>query len=370
MIAGFMADPYLQQVAHMIVHISQPLEDSYYKALKAASKGWHTQAAFAAKRAQGQYVRTMHDLLATVQTDSSGLHDALRMTRASRRAAPQDTPAWAQKELELLRTCNKFACCLASNVWWSNAHYTMAMPDLLVNCRDPAELTSAMTHAKALVSVIVDAERHSCTDAAWTSLMVDLGWNKQQLARESMALLIQSGYDASNHNLKKLAKRLFMGSASTKDTLESTIAFLHRKATTHSTNFKMADPCKWLYAVVSPYAEAGGCPQLMPERTDFDTVLGPNGFPDREYAAQHLFSIKNTILPKPTVLHRPRDIKDSKWRNSGPLAQQRSSAAAAYLMSDKDTRWANVDLCWIGLLPGFRFRELPGGLGVSEQAYG
>ena len=278
MIAGFMADPYLQQVAHMIVHISQPLEDSYYKALKAASKGWHTQAAFAAKRAQGQYVRTMHDLLATVQTDSSGLHDALRMTRASRRAAPQDTPAWAQKELELLRTCNKFACCLASNVWWSNAHYTMAMPDLLVNCRDPAELTSAMTHAKALVSVIVDAERHSCTDAAWTSLMVDLGWNKQQLARESMALLIQSGYDASNHNLKKLAKRLFMGSASTKDTLESTFAFLHRKATAHSTNFKMADPCKWLYAVVSPYAEAGGCPQLMPERTDFDTVLGPNGF--------------------------------------------------------------------------------------------
>ncbi|CAE7804126.1 rplM [Symbiodinium sp. CCMP2456] len=352
MIAGFMGDQYLQEVAQLIVHISQPLEDAYYKALKAASSGWHAQATFAADRSLGQYVRTVHAVLATVQTELSGLHNALRMTRAARRAPPEELPAWAKKELELLRTCRKFATCLASNIWWSNAHYSMAMPDLVatVNCHDPTEMNSAMAHARSLISTIVDAEGRSCADAAWPSLMADLGWNKQQLARESMALLIQSDYDRSNSELKKLAKRLFMGSASTKDTLESTFAFLHRKAATHSTNFKMSDPCKWLYSIVSPYAETGGCPQLYPDKADFDTVLGPNGIPDRTYASDHLFSIKKTILPKPAVLHRPKNIKESKWRNSGPLAQQRAAAAAAYLIRDKDTRWSNVDLCWIGSL--------------------
>ena len=117
-----MSDQYLQEVAQLIVHISQPLEDAYYKALKAASSGWHSQAAFAADRSLGQYVRTVQALLATVQTESSGLRNALRMTRAARRAAPEELPAWAKKELELLRTCNKFATCLAGNVWRSNAH--------------------------------------------------------------------------------------------------------------------------------------------------------------------------------------------------------------------------------------------------------
>ncbi|CAE7250629.1 rplM, partial [Symbiodinium natans] len=349
MIAGFMSDPYLRQVAHMITHISQPLEDAYHAALEAASQGWHDQADFAARRSLGSFTDTVYQLLATLQ--KAPLHDALGMTKATRQVAPAEMAAWASAEQELLRTCHEFAACLSANVFWSNAHYFMSLPAFLASIlsKRRAERETAMTHARSLVSAVIDAEKHQSEHpAAWQALLDDLAWHKQQLPRETMALCLQSGFDSNDVRLKQLAKRLYLGSPSTKDTLENTFAFLHRKASTHSTNFKMSDACKWLYSIVSPYAETGGCPQLLPERSDFATVLGPNGFPDRNYANRHMFAPKKTQLPKPTVLHRPKDMKKSKWRSSGPLSQQRSSAAAAYLIADKADTWSNLDLCWVG----------------------
>ena len=349
MIAGFMSDGRLQQVARLIVEISSPLENAYYKALEAAAEGWHVQASFAASRSLGQYVDTVHDILEKL--GQKKLHDVLQMTKPSRRARPEEMPEWALQEQELLSTCSKFAASLASNVFWSNAHFWMSMPALLstVLSKDSARRAEAKQHAKLLVTTVLKAERHECSDGAWSALLADLGWHKQQFARETMALFLQADFDSKNTCLRKLAKRMYMGSSTTKDLLESTFAFLHRKASTHSTNYKMADSCKWLYSIVSPYAEAGGCPQVLPEQSDFDTVLGPTGLPDRLYASQNMFSIKNTLLPNPEAMHRPKQIKESKWRNSGPLAQQRSSAAAAaYLMQDQESRWSHIDLCWVG----------------------
>ena len=139
-------------------------------------------------------------------------------------------------------------------------------------------------------------------------------------------------------------------SPSTKDTLENTFAFLHRKAAVHSTNAKMSDPCKFLYTIVSPYAESGGCPQILPEASDFTTVLSPNGLPDRKYANRMMFAPNRVELPNPEVFPRPAQILSTKWRNSGPLAQQRASAAVAYLMEDVNNDFSHVDLCWIGRL--------------------
>ncbi|CAE7628136.1 rplM [Symbiodinium sp. CCMP2592] len=363
MIAGFMSDAYLQQVARLIVVISSPLENAYYKALEAAAEGWHAQASFAASRSLGQYVDTVHDILATL--GGQKLHDALQVTKPSRRPRPEEMPAWALKELELLSTCSSFASSLASNVFWSNAHFWMSMPALLstVLSKDSARRAEAMHHAKLLVTAVVEAERHDCSDVAWSAMLADLGWHRQQFARETMALFLQSGFNCRDTSLRKLAKRLYLGSFTTKDLLESCFAFLHRKAATHSTNFKMSDSCKWLYAIVSPYAEAGGCPQVLPEKSDFDTVLGPTGQCDREYANQNMFSIKKTELPNPETMHRPKQMKESKWKNSGPLAQQRSSAAAAYLMRDRESRWSHIDLCWVGAFfkQGAVFKRSDGG---------
>ena len=179
-----------------------------------------------------------------------------------------------------------------------------------------------MEHAWELVEAVIRAEAHNSESEEWALLMSHLGWQKQQLARETMALLMQSNYDAKNQQLRALCWRLYTGTGS--------------------------DSCKYLYTIVNPYAETGGCPQLLPEASDFDTILSFSGIPERMYATWHLFSSKLTMLPKPEVLHRPRAIIESKWRSSGPLSQQRSAVAAAYLIADVETNSANLEFCWIG----------------------
>ena len=228
-----------------------------------------------------------------------------------------------------METCSNFAVALASNVFWSNSHHWMSLPALLasVQSKSAEQRDVAMEHAAKLVKVVLLAEQHVSQQPAWTALMDDLGWHRQQFPREIMALLVQGQFNSRDQNLKRLSKRLCMGTATTKDNLEKTFAFLHRKASTHSTNFKMADSCKWLYSIVSPYAETGGCPQI---------------------ASQHMFAVEKSMLPKPSILHRPKNIKESKWRNSGPLAQQRSAAAAAFLIHDLANAFRNVDLAWVG----------------------
>ena len=250
----------------------------------------------------------------------------LQLTKATRVNRPADLPDWAQREAATLQTCHEFAVSLASNVFWSNAKYWMAMPELIACTlsHSPEERESAMVHARALVEAVLAAEHHDCDDPTWQLLLSDLAWQKQQLPRETMALCVQCGFSSQDVRLRKLAKRLYLGTATTKDILESTFAFLHRKATVHSTNFKMSDACKYVYAITSPYAESGGCPQLLPERDDFATVLSASGLPEREFANKHLFASQKTELPKPDVLHRPKAILESKWQNSGVLAHQRA----------------------------------------------
>ncbi|CAE7879247.1 unnamed protein product [Symbiodinium microadriaticum] len=348
MVAGFMSDRRLQQTARLIVVITQPLEAAYYAALETASGGWHHQSRFASERVLGSFWETVEGILRTLCTAT--LHDMLQLTKATRAHRPADLPEWAQQETATLQTCHEFAVHLASNVFWANAKYWMSIPELIASTlsKNPEERAAAMEHTKALIEAVLAAENWVSADPLWKLLLSDLAWHKQQLPRETMALCLQSDFDDRNVRLRKLAKRLYLGTATTKDNLESTFAYLHRKAVVHSTNYKMSDSCKYLYTITSPYAESGGCPQLLPERDDFATVLGVNGLPEREFANKHLFSTQKTELPKPEVLHRPKAMFEAKWQNSGVLAHQRSSAAAAYIMLDRRDNWSHLDLCWIG----------------------
>eukprot|EP00439_Symbiodinium_sp_Y106_P040768 s155_g5.t1 len=347
MVAGFMADRSLQETARLVVEIAQPLEQAYHDTNTLLQEGWQQQMCFASERALGEYVRTVVRVLWTLQKPK--LHDSLQMTtKASRTAVPDEVPAWAQHEQQLLQTCVTFAVALASNVLWSNLHHWMSFPHILAGLLvgDKKTRDEVLRHARSIAETVVAAESHaeSAGGVEWKEIFVDL-WNRQPLAREAMALVLQG----ETRSLLQLARRLYQGTPSTKDILENCFAFLHRKATVHSTNFKMSDACKYLYAIGSPYSTTGGVPQIKPDKKDFATMLSPMGLPDREMANKRMFATRAT-LPKPEVLPRPAGIFHQKWKNSGPLAQQRAAAAISFLCEDKAKSWANIDLCFLGSL--------------------
>lgn len=202
-----------------------------------------------------------------------------------------------------------------------NLQYWFALPQLLacVLHFDKDQREQGLKHARAIIAALQKAEAVAAPSAILKDLLQDLAWQKQQLPREIMALILQN----KNSELRALAERLYTGSPSTKDILENAFAFLHRKAAGHM-NSKMADATKYTYTVMNPYAETGGCPQVLPQVDDYITLLGPTGHNARMWAHRNLFSPQRTLFPSPTAVHQPADIFASKFRTAGPLSQQRS----------------------------------------------
>ena len=369
MVLGFMEDRQLQNVARIIVGVSSPLEAYFYAALEKLRLGWDHQKEWVSDRACGAWLAPVRDTMKVL--GSAAFQDSLHFTKPLRLKA-LDIPhwisdEWAKTELALMKIAFAFATALAENILWSNARYWWSLPELLATQLhiDPSVHVAGMQQVQDIVQAIVSAEKHECGDKEWRELLDDLGWHKQQLPREAMALVVQCGFKVGSSEVLQLSKRLFVGSPSTKECLENTFAFLHRKAITHSTNFKMSDCAKFVYAITSPYSEAGGTPQVLPSSQDFSTILSPQGQATREWLNKHLFSPQKSIFPAKgkSVIQSAEQIYNSKWRNAGVGAQQRSAAAAAYLVADAPNNFRNVDACWAGTLVFceswfFRFVEL------------
>ena len=276
MVCGFMEDYQLKAVAKIILEVAWPLENSFYKTLATLAEGWNAQCACVADRALGSYLGTVVAILLAIEAQS--FHDWLEMTPSLRsdQGLPDDAeiPRWATNEMKLLDVACTFSATLAEHVLWSHLQYWFAIPQVIAGIlhKDPEKRELALSQALRLAKVIVKAEGVQRPSALLRDLLQDLGWQKQQTPRECMALLLQN----DRSELKALAKRLYTGTPSTKDILENTFAFLHRKAALH-VNSKMADATKYAYNIVSPYPETGGCPQILPDKTDYMSIQSPSG---------------------------------------------------------------------------------------------
>eukprot|EP00435_Cladocopium_sp_Y103_P051613 s1468_g16.t1 len=268
MICGFMLDKSLKLMAHILVDISYPLENSYYCTLDKISEGWTAQEEFISGRSAGEWLVTVHEIMKVLELDA--FHNHLEFSQCMRfesPPSPDNWPAWALGEEQVLDQAYCFGVALAENVLWSNIHHWLEFPSVVATVlhHDPAIVEMSLIHMTKLARAVNGAEK--VDSATMKQLLDDLGWNREQLARESMALTLQLEIE----ELKRLARRLFRGTPSTKDCLENTFAFLHRKAQIHSTNNKMSDMAKYLYTIMSPYAKTGGCPQILPSKRDLQT---------------------------------------------------------------------------------------------------
>jgi hypothetical protein len=305
MICGFMLEKSLKLSAHILVDISYPLENSYYRALERISQGWTEQEAFISGRSAGEWLVTVHEIMQVLEFDA--FHNHLELSqcmRLERPPSPNNWPVWALGEETVLDEAYCFGVTLAENVLWSNIHHWLEFPSVVATVlhHDQEVVDMSFIHMTKLARAVNGAE--NVNSAKMKELLSDLGWNREQLARESMALILQLEIE----ELKKLARRLFRGTPSTKDCLENTFAFLHRKAQVHSTNNKMSDMVKYLYTILSPYAKTGGCPQILPSKSDMQTIHSPQGFATRVQAHRSLFSPQHSLFPCPKAVPKPGQL--------------------------------------------------------------
>lgn len=305
MICGFMLEKSLKLSAHILVDISYPLENSYYRALEKISQGWTEQEAFISGRSAGEWLVTVHEIMQVLEFDA--FHNHLELSqcmRLERPPSPNNWPVWALGEETVLDEAYCFGVTLAENVLWSNIHHWLEFPSVVATVlhHDQEVVDMSFIHMTKLARAVNAAE--NVNSAKMKELLSDLGWNREQLARESMALILQLEIE----ELKKLARRLFRGTPSTKDCLENTFAFLHRKAQVRSTNNKMSDMVKYLYTILSPYAKTGGCPQILPSKSDMQTIHSPQGFATRVQAHRSLFSPQHSLFPCPKAAPKPGQL--------------------------------------------------------------
>ncbi|CAE8627865.1 unnamed protein product [Polarella glacialis] len=354
MFSDFMADRTLQLDAIIISRVAEPLEEEYEADLKAQRSGAAGLAEWAATRSSGtlRWWRTARNILKMSQ--NRNLFARLGLSPSSSSPLGFDNGAsWLEEEKAVLGKVHSFSIALASNVVWSEVMFWMNLPHAAAVLLHPdrQKRETEMKCLKELILAVEKAERLAPQDPALRECLEDLAWNVQPLPREIMAHCFQSGFDANNEQLRMIMWKLYAGSNTTKECLESTFAHLSDIAQRAAKCTKMADWTKYLYATASPYAETGGMTQIKPEPEDWLATLSAGNVTFRN-GLQSIFNMTTTAMP---TVHgdvqlpmQPGQIRRKKWRSSGPTSHQRSSAAAMFLVQDMPRDFADAGMAWAG----------------------
>ena len=358
MVHQFMQDRTLQLHAIVLTEVALPLEANYYEELRQTAEGIEAQKALAAGRANFDWLQTIFDTL-EVPTQKAFM-SRLGLTKPLQPpldyAFAESDLEWAKAEMDIVNLAHTFAFHLASHVCWANMTFSEALPHAaavyLHNCPDVRKhrVGKLSQMIECLLSVEQQVIIQNKSDTTLAECLRDVGFHLHQLARYTLVLASQSGYDPNCPLMMELMELLYAGSGTTKELLESTFAFLHRKVQQHTAGKRMADETKYAYAALSPYPKAGGVGVIRPSAEDFDFVLSEHGADSRMWASKHLFQPHTTPMPDDGTKIKPSDIFESRdeWKPSGSLSHQTTVAALRYLMADRVNLWANSDNAWIG----------------------
>ncbi len=143
---------------------------------------------------------------------------------------PPATPTVGGFEKVCVFVCrNLFARC------WSQVIYTVCLPNLLsgIYHEKTEERDNTVRLIKRLWEAVLHAEQMSTDPTtsgsvreALNTCLEDMAWNRGQVARESYQVLVNSGWDHQNEEVRKLCFYLFASPANTKHFLEDTFSHL------------------------------------------------------------------------------------------------------------------------------------------------
>ncbi|CAE7326484.1 unnamed protein product, partial [Symbiodinium sp. CCMP2456] len=391
MVLDFLEDTQLKKQVIVLEHCARPLERAYHRDLKLMAGKGGEQLAFAASRAEGthHWFQTAVECLMNVQ--SPALMNRLGMTpKTGKPVNPEMDAAWLKDELALLQEIHTLSVCLAKEVVWSNLHFYLCLPEAIALALLPAQSRDAgMEHLRSLTQAVLKAEAtlrgeaaggqgedqevgevqaeaalaggaangqaedEKVDVAALAELMDDLSWRIEPLPRILMRNLCACDFDATDAGIALIARRMYAGTASSKDTLESCFNWMNRQVGYMCTNQKTSDAMKWFLASLNPYGVAAGADGILPSENDWWTCWqSPAGRStmSAEFSAK-IFDVNSTKLPElpdaeapqtPKPFPTPRELADMSWKAAGSAARQRAVAAAAFLLKEVETQWENL----------------------------
>ena len=356
MVRSFLEGRRLQYVAIIICHVSEPLEAQFFRdqgqQCKGAFREWAVQRC---RAVDGAWWSTVRELLEA--PFDMALAERLGHTQVSTK---RRTKALLEEQ-KLSTAAADFGVRLASNHFWANAQYRWTLPHAMpvYLFPDDQDKKNAATMLRNLVKTVVKAEgrlNSAGTNKALRQMMADVGWHKQQFARELMAYILRQGTDHNSPDLAQLAEKMVGASHSTWGVLESAFSYLRFRSQSQGKSDKLADFTRYCYSILNPYAEEAGLPQFLPDMKDWVRCFSPEHLEERRMAEQKLASANHTTMPRGTT---PTEIyaenRDHKWKLAGPLAHQRSSAAGMWLYGNNSRMnpFAHASSAWTCVLASY-----------------
>ena len=182
---------------------------------------------------------------------------------------------WFLDEIALLKLVRVFYTNLGINMLWMEAQYAICFPHKLaiMNHQEPEQVKNGCAYMKKLADAIGTAEalvkanpkdREDLKNILETCYYLD-----ERFAREVIIEGNNEKWDPDSQNLKDSAQEMSGGSPTTVDACERAFAHLAGIAKQQQNNKRMAEATKWYYLSTSPYAAAGGMPQIAPSLEDY-----------------------------------------------------------------------------------------------------
>ena len=285
------------------------------------------------------------------------LADRLGLSRLGAGMRLKERTSHFNQEQELSQQAMMFATTLASGHFWANVQYRWTLPHampvyLIANFE---EREAAVNQVQQLVLAVIKTSelvQSGCASKAVKQMLNDVGWHRSQFPRECMAYIVQSAGDPECPNARAIAEMMVGGSHSTWGVLESAFSYLRFRSQAQSKTEKLADFTRFCYAILNPYAEEAGMPQILPSSRDWLTCFMPENCEARQKGLDTIMSANSTTMPTGTpassAKHLWAETKEGKWKLSGPLAHQRSSAAGMWLYSHalKPRGWQHAPAAW------------------------
>ena len=269
--------------------------------------------------------------------------------------------------MEALQDVHTFSVALCKEVLWSNIHFYFSLPHAvaLALLPDSDSRNEGSEHLRLLTETVLEAEQvcrvgHDCGELQ--ECLEELGWRKEMLPRFIMRHLIGTDFSLEDEELRRLAVRMFAGTASSKDSLESCFGWVQRQLNFANTNQRASEDMKYLLASLNPYANAAGASKIIPKNSDWwQAWHAPSGKKTIQENAPKFYNVNSTPMPalpdekragQQKPFPTPQALGGVKWQPAGAAATQRGAAALAFLMHDKDDGWSSLGQCWTGTRQG------------------
>ena len=355
MFADFVQDDSLRDDAIIIDEITRPLESEHNSDLEQQSESTTKQLEWYCNRCLGgqdSWWGVVAEILC--KRHDKDLFRRLRLAPPCNPPVPFDAP-YIQDDIRTLEKAIVFSNALASRYVWSQMLFRYTLPHgiAFLLSRSAQRRKDGMILLKQMVEAVVSAQDKPSQSKDLQEILADIGWADESLPIEIMALLMQSDYDPSCMELRRLAMRYYSGSSTTAHVLERCFAHLTDVFARHSKNKKGSPFAVWFYASCSPYTrkENSGMEQSLPTKSEWSKCMPLLCKGSKSIEAKlfnHSFKPSSTPLPSVHFPVSSTAIRKKKWRTCGPNGHYNSVAAMAYLLHDAPSDFANVDMAWAG----------------------